>query len=160
MRFLWFGKKKHNPKVETPTETVAEIQEVFSVVGYVCDTDPMAGAKFTQLSAELVNSMALTVLAQADSPADLAAQEFFQEHGANVLPISDYAFSADRGFSARVTDNELQRTILIGTPDVIARVSAPFSEKIATAAKDNADGFVIAIDGIAYASFAISKEII
>ena len=159
MRFLWFGKKRAPAAVNQP-ESTPPPQDVYSVVGYVCDTDPLAGAKNTQLSAELILSMSLTVLAQSSSPADIAAQEFFQVHGAHSLPISDYAFSADRGISAHVTNNGDQKTILIGTPEVIARVSAPFSPKIAAAALANTDGFVVAIDGIAYVSFAIAKEIL
>lgn len=160
MRFLWFGKKKTAPQVVDQVEIVSQPQEIYSVIGYVCDANPMSGAKNTQLPSRVINSLALTVLSQTSSPADIAAQEFFQEHDANVLPISDYSFNADRGFSARVLDGTQQRTVLIGTPKVIARVSAPFSPKITTAALDNADGFVVAIDGIAYASFAIAKEII
>ena len=159
MRFLWFGKKRAPATVIQP-ESTPERQEVYSVVGYVCDTDPLAGAKNTQLSPKLIHSMALSVLSQTSSPADIAAQEFFQQLGAHPLPISDYAFSTERGVSAHVTNNGEQKTILIGTPEVITRVSAPFSPKIAAAALANADGFVVAIDGIAYASFAIAKEIL
>ena len=159
MRFLWFGKRKVTSQPAIANKIVAESQEIYSVIGYVCDTNPLDGTKNTQLSAGLIHSMALSVLAQTNSPAEIATQEFFQQHGANVLPISDYAYSADRGFSARVTDSGIQRTILIGSPCAIALVSAPFSAKISAAAKENADGFVIAIDGIAYASFAIAKEI-
>ena len=160
MKFLWFGKKKVSSQPAIATEIVAEPQEIYSVIGYVCDTNPLDGVKNTQLSADSIHSMALSVLSQASSPSDIAAQEFFQQHGANALPISDFAFNTDRGFSARVSEMGVQRTILIGNPEIIARVSAPFSSKIAAAALDNANGFVVAIDGIAYASFAITKEII
>ena len=160
MKFLWFGKKKVSPQPAITIEIVAEPQEIYSVTGYVCDTNPLDGTKNTQLNVELIHSMALSVLSQTSTPADIAAQEFFQQHGANALPIADFAFSTDRGFSARVSEMGVQRTILIGAPEVIARVSAPFSLKIAAAALENADGFVVAIDGIAYASFAIAKEII
>lgn len=160
MKFLWFGKKKAAPEIVVEPELTPEPQEIYSVIGYVCDTNPLDGVKNTQLNAELIHSMALSVLSQTSSPADIAAQEFFQQHGANALPISDYSFTADRGLSARVSEMGVQRTILIGTPEIIARVSAPFSPKIVAAVLSNADCFVVAIDGIAYASFAIAKDII
>ncbi len=160
MKFLWFGKKKGVVEAAVEPELIAMPREVYSVVGYVCDPNPLAGTKNTELEPDFINSLILSLLSMADSQADITAQEFFQEHGANILPISDYAFSSERGFSARVGDAGTQRTILIGSPTAIARVSAPFSAKIAAAAVENADGFIVAIDGIAYASFAIAKELI
>ena len=107
-----------------------------------------------------INSAILSILSQANSPADVAAQEFFQERGAVVLPISDYSFAPDRGFSARVIDGEIKRTVLIGNPEVIARATTPFSASIAAAVLSDPTSFVVAIDGIAYANFGISKEVI
>jgi hypothetical protein len=158
MRFLWFGKKKTVKPVETPPPPTP--QEVYSVIGYICETNPEAGAKNTELSAQLINSAILSILSQANSPADIAAQEFFQERGANVLPISDYSFSAERGFSGRIQDGDIERTVLIGPASVIARVTTPLSNSLASAAANNPDLFVIAIDGIAYAAFGITKEFI
>lgn len=159
MSFPWFKKKKKPLAVEV-TEPERLPVETFSVTGYICESDPLSGAKGSQLEAATINSYALSILAGANSPADIAAQEFFQERGANVLPIIDYSFSPERGFSARVIDGEKKRTVLIGTPDVITRASAPFSESIATAVLENPSAFVVAIDGIAYATFAITSELV
>jgi len=76
------------------------------------------------------------------------------------LPVSDYAFSAERGFSGRIQDSEIKRTVLIGPTSVISRVTTPLCSSIANAAASNPDLFVVAIDGIAYAAFGITKEII
>ena len=157
MKFLWFGKKKSVTPVELAPP--AAPQEVYSVTGYVCETNPQSGAKNTELSAQTINSAILTIVSQVNSPADIAAQEFFQERGANVLPLSDYAFSAERGFSGRVLDEQTQRTILIGPAPAIVRVTTPLASSIATAAASNPDIFVVAIDGIAYAAFGITKEL-
>lgn len=158
MKFLWFGKKKASKQVEVTPPPAP--QEVYSVVGYICETNPEAGAKNTELPAQFINSAILSILSKAHSPADIAAQEFFQERGANLLPVSDYAFSAERGFSGRIQDGEIKRTVLIGPTSVISRVTTPLSSSIANAAASNPDLFVVAIDGIAYAAFGITKEII
>ena len=158
MRFLWFGKKKPLKPVEiTPPPAP---QEVYAVSGYVCETNPEAGAKNTELSAQLINSAILSILSQANSPADIAAQEFFQERGANILPISDYSFSGERGFSGRILDGEIKRTVLIGPVEVIARVTTPLNRSLANTIESNPGSFVVAIDGIAYAAFGITKELI
>ena len=164
MKFLWFAKKKvaaqsiaTHEKVEK-VEMVAEPREIYSLVGYICDTNPLIGSKNTELTLDSINSMIFTALSKSNSAADIAAKDFFEKEGAILLPISDYEFSADRGVSARVTESGAQRTILIGSPIAIARVSAPFSEKISAAVKDNGDGLLVAIDGIAYASYTISKD--
>ena len=158
MRFLWFGKKKAAPAVEV--EVVREPQEVYSVTGFICETNPMSGAKNTELRADTINSMILSVLSHASSPSDIAAQEFLQERGAIVLPTSDYSFSAERGFCARVSDEGVTRTVLLGSPEVIARATTPFCKDIAAAVSENPDCLVVAIDGIAYASFGITKELV
>ena len=158
MKFLWFGKKKASKQVEV-TPPPAPL-EVYSVVGYICETNPEAGAKNTELSAQLINSAILSILSQANSPADIAAQEFFQERGANILPLSEYAFNAERGFSGRILDGSIKRTILIGPARVIARVTTPFSGTLLNAVASSPEQFVVAIDGIAYATFGITKEII
>ena len=158
MKFLWFGKKKAAKQVDVTPPPAP--QEVYSVVGDICETNPEAGAKNTELPAQLINSAILSILSKSHSPADIAAQEFFQERGANLLPVSDYAFSAERGFSGRIQDGEIKRTVLIGPTSVISRVTTPLSSSIANAAASNPDLFVVAIDGIAYAAFGITKEII
>jgi len=158
MKFLWFGKKKAAKQVEVTPPPAP--QEVYSVVGYICETNPEAGAKNTELPAQFINSAILSILSKAHSPADIAAQEFFQERGANLLPVSDYSFSAERGFSGRIQDGDIRRTVLIGPASVIARVTTPLSNSLASAAANNSDLFVVAIDGIAYAAFGITKELI
>ncbi len=158
MKFLWFGKKKSVTPVEAAPPPV--LQEVYSVSGYICETNPEAGAKNTELSAQLINSAILSILSEANSPADIAAQEFFQERGANVLPLSDYAFSTERGFSGRILDGEIKRTILIGPASVISRVTTPFTEALLNAVASSPEQFVVAIDGIAYATFGITKEMV
>ena len=158
MKFLWFGKKKSVTPVEAAPPPV--LQEVYSVSGYICETNPEAGAKNTELSAQLINSAILSILSEANSPADIAAQEFFQERGANVLPLSDYAFSTERGFSGRILDGQIKRTVLIGPAAVIARVTTPLSGALANAVASSPEQFLVAIDGIAYAAFGISKELI
>ncbi len=158
MKFLWFGKKKSVTPVELAPP--AAPQEVYSVSGYICETNPEAGAKNTELSAQLINSAILSILSEANSPADIAAQEFFQERGANVLPLSDYAFSTERGFSGRILDGEIKRTILIGPASVISRVTTPFTEALLNAVASSPEQFVVAIDGIAYATFGITKEMV
>ena len=158
MRFLWFGKRKP-PTPVASTELEAIQEEIYSVIGFVCETNPLAGAKGSQLEAATIHSCILSLLKGASSPADLAAQEFFQERGAIVLPIVNYSFSPDRGFSARVVDGAITRTVLMGPAEVIARAAAPFSPAIAGAVAENPSCFVIAIDGIAYASFAVISEL-
>ena len=160
MRFLWFGKKKVAATTLNEVVTPPEPQEIYSVTGYICETNPVSGSKNTELTAQTINSAILSILSQANSPADVAAQEFFQERGANVLPVSNYAFSSERGFSGRVNDGQSQRTVLLGTARVIARATIPFSAEIAATVASNPEAFVVAIDGIAYASFGITKEII
>jgi phosphatidylserine/phosphatidylglycerophosphate/cardiolipin synthase-like enzyme len=158
MKFLWFGKKKSVTPVELAPQ--AAPQEVYSVTGYICETNPQSGAKNTELSAETINSAILTLFSQAQSPADIAAQEFFQERGANVLPLSDYAFSVERGFSGRILDSQIKRTVLIGPASVIARVTTPLSTLLADAVASAPEISVVAIDGIAYAAFSITKEVL
>ena len=92
--------------------------------------------------------------------ADIAAQEFFQERGANVLPINSYSFTAERGFSARVVDGAITRTVLVGPVEAITRVTTPFCQSIAAATQVNPEAFVVAIDGIAYAAFTLSSELV
>jgi len=159
MRFLWFGKKaaKVSP-VEVEVERTPV--EVFSVSGFVIESNPTPENKKTELSHSTINSMVLSVLSQATSPADIAAQEFFQERGANVLPINSYSFSADRGFSARVVDGETTRTVLVGPVEAITRATTPFCQSIQAATQVNPEAFVVAIDGIAYAAFTLSSEMI
>ena len=158
MRFLWFGKKKP-PALVASTELEAIQVESFSVIGFVSEPNPLVGGKASQLEAETIHSCILSLLKGANSPADLAAQEFFQERGAIVLPIVDYSFTPDRGSSARVVDGDRTRTVLMGAAEVIARASAPFSPAIAGAVAQNPQCFVAAIDGVAYASFAVVSEL-
>ncbi len=159
MRFLWLGKKKVKPNSIRVVQEVIR-KEVFSVSGFVCQTNPDPSSRGSELTTESINSAILSVLAAASSPADLAAQVFFKERGAIVLSISDYSFVPERGFSARVIEGATKRTVLIGNPVVIARSTTPFSATIAAAAMADPTSFVVAIDGIAYACFGITKEII
>ena len=158
MRFLWFGKKKPPASVASTELEVVE-EESFSVIGFVCESNPPTGGKASQLEAATIHSCILSLLQGANSPADLAAQEFFQERGAIVLPIVDYSSTPDRGFSARVVDEDRTRTVLMGPAEVIARATAPFSPAIAGAVLQNPQCCVIAIDGVAYASFAVVSEL-
>ena len=160
MRFLWFGKKKAKESSAPTPETPRELQESFSVSGFAMESNPVAGTKNSELSHQTINSLALSVLSQAHHDSDKAAQEFFQERGAIVLPISSYSFNAERGFSARVQDGEISRTVLIGPVAEIARATTPFCPSIAAATAQHPEAFVIAIDGIAYATFTISRELI
>ncbi len=159
MRFLWFGKKKAKVTSAPPASEVAK-QEVYSVTGFICESNPDPSSRGSELNPHTINSAILSILSEANSPADLAAQEFFQERGAIVLPISDYSFSPERGFSARIIDGGAKRTVLIGNPEVIARATVPFSASIAAAVLSDPTSFVVAIDGIAYANFGISNEVI
>ena len=160
MRFLWFGKKKVS-KVSAPEVEVERTPvEVFSVSGFAIESYPVVGGKNTELSHATINSMILSVLSEATSPADIAAQEFFQERGANVLPVNSYSFTADRGFSARVVDGAITRTVLIGPVEAISRATTPFCPSIAAATQSSPESFVVAIDGVAYAAFTLSSELI
>ncbi len=168
MRFLWFRKKKKAaPPVEI--EVVREPEEVFSVIDFQCITNPVAGSSPSnhskslngiELSAQEIDSLILSLLSQAHSPADIAAQEFFQERGANVLPVRDYSFSPERGYSGRVQEADATRTVLIGGAAVIARATTPFCEEIAAAVIETPNAKVVAIDGIAYAIYSIDRELI
>ena len=159
MRFLWFGKKKSVSKPEVVVEPKREPEEIFSVTGYICETNPIAGTKNAELNAHTINSLILSIYSQAHDPADVAAQEFFQERGAILLPVTDYSMNAERGISARVFDGDVKRTVLVGSPTVISRASTPFSDAIASAVAANPRSLVVAIDGIAYANFEVTKEI-
>ena len=158
MRFLWFGRKKR-PTLLVATEPERKLVEIFSVSDFVCETNPLQGAKGSQLDAHTIYSHILSLLSGGGSPADLATQEFFQERGGALLPILDYSYSPDRGYSARVVDEEMKRTVLMGNNQVIARASAPFAPMILSALELNPEAFVVAIDGIAYASFAVVSEL-
>ena len=163
MRFLWFGKKKVSTAPTAEVEVTREPQEVYSIVGYQCLTAPLAGTKALknlELSRQAINSLILTLVSQEHSPAYIAAQEFFQEQGANHLPIRDYSFSAERGLSGRVQDDEVTRTVLIGPAKVIARATTPFHDAIAEAVLASLEISVVAIDGIAYATYSINCELI
>jgi len=159
MRFRWFGKKKKfAPIVDLPE--VREPQEVFSVADYTCINSPIKGGKGVELSSQLIDSLILTLLSKEDSPADLAAQEFFQQKGANLLETRDYSHSAERGSSARVEDAGTTRTVLIGRATTIARATTPFCGEIVAAVAATPDCKVVAIDGIAYATYSITRELI
>ena len=174
MGFLWFGKKKKATRtvlVEAPEP--AKPIEVFSVENYLCDTNPLGNSGksgASELSHALINSVILTLLSQGNSPAEIAAQEFFQQRGAIELPISDYSFTPDRGYSARIDDGDGQRTVLIGAPAVVQRATTPLSAMLASAINGEASEgiapkassakYLVAIDGIAYVSFEICSSII
>lgn len=162
MKFLWFGKKKKDtPAVEN--EVLREPQEVYSIVGFQCINAPLSGTKALkslELSHQEINSLILSLVSQEHSPSYLAAQEFFQEQGANVLPVRDYSFNVERGLSARVQDAEVTRTILIGPAKVIAHATTPFCDAIADAVLATPECSVVAIDGIAYATYSINCELI
>lgn len=160
MRFLWFGKKKSALTPEVVLEPQREPEEIFSVTGYICETNPITNAKNAELNAHTINSLLLSIYSQSHDPADVAAQEFFQERGAIVLPVTDYSLNVERGISARVFDGDIKRTVLVGSPSVISRASTPFSDAIAAAVASSPRSLVVAIDGIAYANFEITKEIL
>jgi len=156
MRFLWFGKKK---VATTPTlETIREPQELFTVTDFIVISNPIIGSSKTELTDEVINSAIFSLLSNDHSPASSAAQIFFQSQGAILLPTVDYSFSPARGCSARMNDGDIQRTVLIGPPVVIARATIPFCQKIADAAAANPDCSIVAIDGVAYASYQITRE--
>jgi hypothetical protein len=156
MRFLWFGKKKAPRKA--PVETIREPQEVFSVTDFISINNPITGSSKTGLTDDVINSAIFSLLSQDHSSANLAAQTFFQSRGAILLPTSDYSYNPARGYGARIQDGDLQRTILIGAPVVIMKATTPFCEAISQAVTQNSDCFVVALDGIAYASYRISSE--
>lgn len=156
MRFLWFGKKKVPRKV--PAETIREPQEVFSVADFISVNNPISGSNKTGLTDDEINSAIFSLLSNDHSPANLAGQTFFQSRGAILLPTSDYSFNPTRGYSTRIQDGDLQRTVLIGAPVVVARSTTPFCEAIALAVVQNPNCFVVAIDGIAHASYQITSE--
>ena len=159
MRFLWFGKKKSNsPQVIEEAEAPIPV-EVFSVSNFLIESNPQPSVKGTELSHQTIHALALSILSQSSTPADLAAQEFFQEHGSSRLPVSDYSYSAERGYSGRVSDGEITRNVLIGSPKVIARATTPWSAAIEKAARENPEVFVLAIDGIAYAAYSVTSEL-
>ena len=160
MRFLWFGKKKSQSSAPVKVKEERTPEEVFSVSGFVIESNPEPATKNTELSHSTINSLILSVLSQASSPADIAGQEFFQARGAIVLPIDDNSFSAERGFSARVRDGEKNRTVLIGPAPVITRATTPLCNSLASAIAADNSLFVVAIDGIAYAAFGIGSELI
>jgi hypothetical protein len=160
MRFLWFGKVKVKESPPLETEKERELEEVYSVVGFTCETNPLPATKNTQLHLEEINSLILSVLSQANSPADIAAQEFFQAHGANLLPVEGFTYSIERGYSSRVRDEKTLRTVLIGPAPIIARASTPFCDVISAAIAENPLAFVVAVDGIAYATYSITKELV
>ncbi len=150
------GKKK--AKQAPPVEPIREPEEIFSVEDFISVNNPITGSNKTVLTDEVINSAILSLLSQDHSPANLAAQTFFQSRGANLLPTTDYSFKPARGYSARVQDGDLQRTVLIGAPIVVAKATVPFSEAIALAVAENPKSVVVAIDGIAYASYQITSE--
>ena len=159
MRFLWFGKsKKPAPVADLPE--AREPLEVFSVADYTCINSPMKGAKGVELSSQLIDSLILSLLSKENSPADIAAQEFFQQKGANLLEVRDYSSSSERGLGGRVDDAGTTRTVLIGRATTIARATTPFCEEIVAVIAATPDCKVVAIDGIAYATYSITRELI
>ncbi len=154
MRFLWFGKKK---KASEIIDDVPELQEVFSVEDYVCITDPLS-SRSTALASSTISSCIFAVLGNQETKANQAAQEFFQEHGANQLNTTEFNVTDAQGFSARVHDGSQNRTVLIGVPSVISRATTPFHSEIAAMVKASPEIYVVAIDGIAYATFRIARN--
>lgn len=156
MRFLWFGKNKIVP---TPTlEKIREPQELLTLTDFIAINNPVMGSSKTELTGEVINSAIFSLLSNDHSPASVAAQIFFHSHGAILLPTLDYSFNPARGYSARMNDGDIQRTVLIGPPVAIARATTPFCRKIADAAAANPDCSIVAIDGVAYASYQITRE--
>jgi hypothetical protein len=159
MRFLWFGKKKSAEVAPIEEREAPTPVEVFSISNFVIESNPQPTVKGTELSHQAIHSLALSILAQNSKPADIAAQEFFQERGATLLPVSDFTSSADRGYSGRVRDGQTIRNVLIGAPSVISRATTPWCESIIAATRDSTNTSVIAVDGIAYAAFTITSEL-
>lgn len=159
MRFLWFGKKKE-PIAVINLEPERAPQEIFSITGFISEPNPLQGGKGSQLDLQTINSYILSIFSQLHSPADRATQEFFQERGAIVLPVEEFSAAPNRGFSGRIIDGERKRTVVIGLPEVIAHASAPFSPALTATSTQKPAPYVVAIDGIAYASFSITSEMV
>jgi hypothetical protein len=158
VRFLWFGKKK-KVRVSEP-EITPELTEVFSVTNFVLVNNPIPATTSTYLTDQSINSIVLSVLTEEHSPSAVAAQEFFQERGANLLPLRDFASYPTRGLSARVKEGDLDRTVLIGPAEVIALATTPFCAEITEASRTDPDGVIVAIDGIAYVSYTVTSEMV
>jgi len=98
MKFLWFGKKKAVKQVEVTPPPAP--QEVYSVVGYICETNPEAGAKNTELPAQFINSAILSILSKAHSPA--AIRRFYPSSPRltplRILPPKSSSKSAEQIF--------------------------------------------------------------
>jgi hypothetical protein len=156
MGFLWFGKKKSKKIEEAPREIV----EVFNVDNFVLVTHPLGNSAGTALSTEVICSSIFSVIANEDSVASKAVQDFLQERGAMPLTSSEYTHSSSQGYAARVKhqDSDKSSTVLIGPPAVISKASVPFHPEINDAIAASQEIFIVAIDGITYAAFTISSE--
>ena len=156
MGFLWFGKKKSKKAEEAPREIV----EVFNVDNFVLVTHPLGNSAGTALSTEVICSSIFSVIANEDSVASKAVQDFLQERGAMPLTSSEYTHSSSQGYAARVKhqDSDKSSTVLIGPPAVISKASVPFHPEINDAIAASKEIFIVAIDGITYAAFTISSE--
>ena len=161
MRFLWFGRKrKADRKAQSAPAVVREPQEVFSVNDFVVVNSPLAGSKATALSTEKIDSLILSLVSEVHAPADIAVQEFFQERGAEKYLVTNFSHNPARGLGGRISDASAKRMVLIGPAPVISRATTPLCKELAEVVNNNPNALLVAIDGIAYATYTVTSELI
>ena len=161
MRFLWFGRKRRaDRKTQSQTVVVREPQEVFSVNEFVVVNSPLAGSKTTALTTEKIDSLILSLVSEVHTPADIAVQEFFQEKGAEKYLVTNFSHNPARGLGGRVSDESGKRMVLIGPAPVISRATTPLCSELSEVVSNNPNALLVAIDGIAYATYTVTSEFI
>jgi len=161
MRFLWFGRKRRaDRKAQSQVAVVREPQEVFSVNDFVVVNSPLAGSKTTTLASEIIDSLILSLVSEVHAPADIAVQEFFQEKGAQKYPVTNFSHNPARGLGGRVNDESAKRMVLIGPAPVISRATTPLCKELTEVVSNNPSALLVAIDGIAYATYTVTSEFI
>jgi len=111
---------------------------------------PLSNSVATDRSSSEIASFLSALVAPEAGPAELALVEFLQERGVNKHELSQFSMKSDGARSAKVAD----ATLLLGSPELIARATMPFHHEITAAIAAGADR-VFAIDALVYAAFSL-----
>jgi hypothetical protein len=143
--------------------------EVFSVTEEVIVEAPMGTTPGTVLDQGIIRSCITSVLKNQGSKVNDAIIDHMR--APHDFASSGYSHNTERGYAAIVLDtatpgvtkNPLQRRVLIGSPNFVARATTTFHNNIAAVInKDLAVDstlHVVAIDGIAYAAIVIKRSV-
>ena len=154
MKFLWFGKKKKSSAAIQEDVQTPELP-TWSVNNFVLVESPLANSFKTDRAAAQITTYLAGLVTESAGPAELALLEFLQERGTTSCALKQFSQKSDGARSAKVSDSGA--TLLLGSPELIARATMPFASEITAAIEAGADQ-VFAIDALAYASFSLSSS--